>query len=132
MLALSGRTLVLNGFTNSKSVKHKICSKYMLLDDNNTKDLKAMLDANILALCVCTREAVKSMKKREVDGHIININSIFGHKVNTCVPGTKPINGMYPACKYALTAITECLRQEVLYLEMSTKITVKFCTVGLN
>lgn len=85
-----------------------------------------MLDSNILALCVCTREAIKSMKKREVDGHVININSIFGHKINTCVPGTKPINGMYPACKYALTAITECLRQEVTFLEMSTKVTVKF------
>ncbi|KAJ6636260.1 Farnesol dehydrogenase [Pseudolycoriella hygida] len=100
-----------------------VVSKFMLLDDNNTKDLKTMLDSNILALCVCTREAVKSMKRREVDGHVININSIFGHKINTCVPGTKPINGMYPACKYALTAITECLRQEILFLEMSTKIT---------
>lgn len=97
----------------------------MLLDDNNTKDLKTMLDSNILALCVCTREAIKSMKNREVDGHVVNINSIFGHKINTCVPGTKPINGMYPACKYALTAISECLRQEVIFLEMSTKITVK-------
>lgn len=99
----------------------------MLLDDNNTKDLRAMLDANIVSLCVCTREAIKSMKSREVDGHIININSIFGHKINTCVPGTKPLNGMYAACKYALTAITESLRQEVLYREMSTKVTVEFC-----
>lgn len=51
-------------------------------------------------------------------------HSIFGHKVNTCVPGTKPINGMYPACKFALTALTECLRQEVAYIEMGIKVTV--------
>lgn len=50
--------------------------------------------------------------------------SIFGHKVNTCVPGTKPINGMYPACKHALSAITECLRQEISYIEMGIKVTV--------
>lgn len=54
----------------------------------------------------------------------MNINSILGHKVNTCVPGTKPINGMYPACKFALTAITECLRQEIAYIEMGIKVTV--------
>lgn len=51
--------------------------------------------------------------------------SIFGHKVNTCVPGTKPINGMYPACKFALTALTECFRQEISYIEMGIKVTVR-------
>lgn len=50
--------------------------------------------------------------------------SIFGHKVNTCVPGTKPINGMYPACKFAMTALTECLRQEIAYVEMGIKVSV--------
>lgn len=54
----------------------------------------------------------------------IVVGSIFGHKVNTCVPGTKPINGMYPACKFALTAITECLRQEVNYLDLQVKVSV--------
>lgn len=53
------------------------------------------------------------------------IYSIFGHKTNTCVPGTKPINGMYPACKFALTALTECLRQEVSYNEMGIKVSVR-------
>lgn len=46
--------------------------------------------------------------------------------MNTCVPGTKPLNGMYPACKFALTALTECLRQEVAYIEMGIKVTVSF------
>lgn len=62
-----------------------------------------------------------------VDVQWSDVFSIFGHKVNTCVPGTKPINGMYPACKYALTAITECLRQEVSYIEMGIKVTVSIC-----
>lgn len=55
------------------------------------------------------------------------VYSVLGHKINTCVPGTKPINGMYPACKFALTAITECLRQELAYLELTTKVTVSPC-----
>lgn len=31
---------------------------------------------------------------------------------------------MYPACKFALTALTECLRQEISYIEMGIKVTV--------
>lgn len=35
----------------------------------------AFFQVNVLALCICTREAVKSMQERGVDdGHIININ----------------------------------------------------------
>ena len=34
-----------------------------------------MLQVNVMALCLCTRAAVKSMREREVDdGHIINMN----------------------------------------------------------
>lgn len=46
----------------------------MLLDDNNIKDLKAMLEANIIGLCICTKEAIKSMRTRGFDGHVVNIN----------------------------------------------------------
>lgn len=54
--------------------------------------------------------------------HVSRI-SIFGHKAHTSVPGTKPINGCYPVCKFAVTALTECLRQEMIYLESQTKVT---------
>ncbi|XP_031626811.1 farnesol dehydrogenase-like [Contarinia nasturtii] len=100
-----------------------VVSQCMLLDDNNIRDLRSMLEANLIGLCICTRDAIKLMRQRGFDGHVVNINSIFGHKVNTCVPGSKPINGMYPACKFALTALTECLRQEVSYIEMGIKVT---------
>lgn len=46
----------------------------MLLEENNTRELRNMLEANLIALCVCTRDAVKSMRDRGVDGHIVNIN----------------------------------------------------------
>lgn len=99
-------------------------TKALFTDENNTKDLKAILDTDILGMLMCTRYAVKSMKDRDVSGHVVNINSIFGHKVNVCVPGNKPLNSLYPATKHAITAITECIRQELLYLQTQIKISV--------
>lgn len=70
---------------------------------------KNMLDVNVLALCICTREAYQSMKERNVDdGHIIHINSMSGHRVVPC-----PDIHFYSATKYAVTALTEGLRQEL-------------------
>uniref|UniRef100_U5EVY4 Putative dehydrogenase n=1 Tax=Corethrella appendiculata TaxID=1370023 RepID=U5EVY4_9DIPT len=100
-----------------------IITKCLLTDDGNTKDLRKTMETNIIGLCICTREAIKSMKLRDAKGHIVNINSIFGHKVHQTVPGTKPLNGMYPASKFAVTAITECIRQELVYLETPVKVT---------
>ena len=102
-------------------------TKGLILDDNNTHEMQHIMETNILALCIVTREAVKLMKQRSLErkdvGHIVNINSIFGHKVSASVPGSKPMNGMYPASKYAATAITECVRQELLFLNEAVKIT---------
>lgn len=49
-------------------------SQCMLLDDNNIRDLRSMLEANIIGLCICTRDAIKSMRQRGFDGHVVNIN----------------------------------------------------------
>jgi NADP-dependent 3-hydroxy acid dehydrogenase YdfG len=80
-----------------------VITKGLILDDNNTTELQHIMETNILALCVITREGVKLMKDRPMQrkdlGHIVNINSIFGHKVSASVPGSKPMNGMYPASK---------------------------------
>ncbi|XP_060902896.1 dehydrogenase/reductase SDR family member 11-like [Labrus mixtus] len=74
-----------------------------------TSGWKNMLDVNVLGLCVCTREAYQSMKERNVDdGHIININSMSGHRV-----AQNPDSHFYSSTKYAVTALTEGLRQEL-------------------
>ncbi|KAM7067589.1 dehydrogenase/reductase SDR family member 11 isoform 3-T3 [Molossus nigricans] len=67
------------------------------------------IEVNVLALSICTREAYQSMKERNVDdGHIININSMSGHRV---LPQSAV--HFYSATKYAVTALTEGLRQEL-------------------
>lgn len=43
--------------------------------DGSTEAWKEMFDVNVIALSVCAREALKSMKKKKADdGIIININ----------------------------------------------------------
>lgn len=46
----------------------------MLTTPGNTEDLRRVLDVNVMALSICTREAFNSMKERNVAGHIIHIN----------------------------------------------------------
>lgn len=76
------------------------------LMSGDTDAWREMLEVNVLALCVCTREAVKDMRRRGDRGHIVHINSLSGHRV----PGA---SGVYAASKFAVTALTEGLRQEL-------------------
>lgn len=77
--------------------------------NGKTSGWRNMLDVNILALSICTREAYQSMNERNVDdGHIININSMSGHRV---VPSADV--HFYSSTKFAVTALTEGLRQEL-------------------
>lgn len=79
-----------------------------------------MLDTNVLGLCIATREALKSMKKNDInDGHVIHINSVAGH----WVPFFDGIS-IYPASKHAVTALTETLRQELISKGSKIRVTV--------
>jgi len=91
--------------------------KESLLTEGKTEDWKRILDINVLALSIATREAIKSMRDNNINGHIIHINSINGHKV----PPAPGVN-MYPASKHAVTALTETLRQELNSLGSKIKI----------
>lgn len=76
------------------------------LMSGSTEAWREMLELNVLALCVCTREAVADMKRREVDGHVIHISSMAAHRVPRG-------SGVYAATKHAVKALTEALRQEL-------------------
>ncbi|XP_074535635.1 dehydrogenase/reductase SDR family member 11-like [Halichoeres trimaculatus] len=77
--------------------------------NGKTSCWRNMLEVNVLGLCICTREAYQSMKERNVDdGHIIHINSMSGHRVFQ-----NPDTHFYSSTKFAVTALTEGLRQEL-------------------
>ncbi|XP_061683723.1 dehydrogenase/reductase SDR family member 11-like isoform X2 [Syngnathoides biaculeatus] len=91
----------------------------------DTSAWRNMLDVNVLALSICSREAYRSMKERNVDdGHIININSMGGHRLihNANVH-------FYSATKFAVTALTEGLRRELR--EADTHIRASCISPGL-
>ncbi|KAH8397951.1 hypothetical protein KR222_007064 [Zaprionus bogoriensis] len=87
----------------------------------NGVDLRAVLDTNLMGVAWCTREAFLSLQRRQVDdGHVLIINSVAGHRI----PIVPNVNlNMYAPSKYAVTALTEVLRQEFLAKGTKTKIT---------
>ena len=75
------------------------------LMSGETEQWREMLEVNVLALCVATREAVKDMT-RSGGGHVIHLSSMAAHRVPAG-------SGVYSATKYAVRALTEGLRQEL-------------------
>jgi len=94
------------------------------LTSGETKVWKAAFDLNVLGLSIATREAVKNMRENKIDGHIIHINSVLGHRVIN-IPGLN----VYAASKFAVTALTETLRQELN--QIGSKIKISSVSPGL-
>ncbi|MEB3275173.1 MAG: SDR family NAD(P)-dependent oxidoreductase [Prochlorothrix sp.] len=82
-----------------------------------------MLDVNVMALCICTREAIRQMEAKTTAnpshpaGQIIHISSLSGHRV----PG--PTSPFYAATKAAVRSLTEGLRQELRASGSSIRVT---------
>lgn len=74
------------------------------LVSGDTERWRQMLEVNVLALCVCTREALADMG--DGPGHIVHISSMAGHRV-------PPGSGVYSATKFAVRSLTEGLRKEL-------------------
>ncbi len=70
-----------------------------------TEAWREMLDVNVLALCICTREAIRLMEPM-AQGHIVHISSLSGHRVPA-------IAGIYSATKFAVRSLSETLRREL-------------------
>lgn len=97
-----------------------------LTDEGNEETLKSILNTNLWGIVLCTKNAVEIMKREKVIGaHIININSVAGHKVPYTV-GHKPLLNIYPSTKHGLTALNEVLRQEFNHDNFQYKVTVGF------
>jgi len=101
---------------NSKYGGVEICinnaglSKDCPILSGSSEDWQTVMDVNVMGLLRVTRESVASMKSKGAkEGHIININSLSGHRVLPYAP-----NHVYSASKHAVTAITQGTRNELL------------------
>lgn len=81
----------------------------------STEHFREMLDVNVLALAVMTREAVADMRARKVAGQIVHVSSLSAYRVQ---PGA----GMYAATKHAVRALAEGLRQELRALDLPIRV----------
>ena len=68
---------------------------------------RRMFDVNVLGLLYTTDAAIETMK-RQGGGHLVNVSSVAGRKV------TRDSSGVYAGSKFAVGAISEGLRQELL------------------
>ncbi|KIC71843.1 SDR family oxidoreductase [Candidatus Protochlamydia amoebophila] len=83
------------------------------------QDWNTMIDTNIKGVLNATRLIVPSMLKAD-QGHIINVGSTSGH-------GIYSGGGVYCATKFALRALTDTLRTELI----STSIRVSLISPGI-
>lgn len=84
--------------------------------DGSTASWVEMVSTNVLGVCMCTREAIQDMSRRNAYGHVINISSMSGHRV-------PPGSSFYSATKHALRALTEGLRLEARSREAPLRVT---------
>ncbi len=68
-------------------------------------DLRALLELNLVSVLTVTRAVLPAMLVRGT-GHIVNVGSVAGRR-------GLPRRSAYAATKFALTGLTESLRQEV-------------------
>lgn len=99
----------------------------MFLAEDNEKDLQESMDTNYSGFVHCIKAAYRLMKKHNADGHIININSIFGNTPNLgSTFETVPLCNSYIPAKCAVVGMVEVIRQELNYLNnRKVKISVR-------
>lgn len=73
-------------------------------------------------------EAIKSMRKRKVEGHIFNINSVYGHFLPTPYSGTSDerdtflFNGIIVS-QHASITLTHLIRRQIVDVEPPIRVT---------
>ncbi len=85
------------------------------LVSGETERWREMLEVNVLALCVCTREAVQDMRRRGVAGQVVHVSSMSAHRIPHG-------SGVYSATKFAVRSLTEGLRKELRELDSDIRV----------
>lgn len=109
---------------NNAAILHKL-SVFDESEDAAEK-LNSVINTNFTGVVHTTREGVRLMRKSDDFGIIINVNSIAGHSVYAGLH----ISNLYSPTKYALTAFSEIVRQELI-VSGSDKIRVSNLSPGV-
>lgn len=109
---------------NNAAILHKL-SVFDVSEDAADK-LNSVINTNFTGVVHTTREGVRLMRKSDDFGIIINVNSIAGHSVYAGLH----ISNLYSPTKYALTAFSEIVRQELI-VSGSDKIRVSNLSPGV-
>jgi NADP-dependent 3-hydroxy acid dehydrogenase YdfG len=84
------------------------------LENRHFEEWEQMIDTNLKGTLYGIAAVLPYFKKQQ-SGHIINVSSVAGHKVN-------PGGAVYSATKFAVRALSEGLRQEVKDYNLRTTI----------
>ena len=84
--------------------------------DSNPQDVDLMVRTNFLGAYYCTRSALPGMIARK-SGHVVMMDSVAGYRYS-------PGGAIYSATKFAMRALAEALRSEVL--EYGIKVTAVY------
>lgn len=99
---------------------------YTRVIESDRTAFERLLNINILATAVFINRAVGSMRQRNVEGHIFNINSVLGHEIPSGflseIDGCNGWN-LYPTCKHGTVALTHTVRRELAAVKAPIRIT---------
>ncbi|KAK3927701.1 Farnesol dehydrogenase [Frankliniella fusca] len=86
--------------------------------DMDAEASEKLMFTNVTAVMISSGAAIASMKKHGIkDGHIININSVLGHKMTAAPPGMGISFVAYSTTKHATVALTKGLRADLQALK---------------
>lgn len=100
--------------------------EYTRVIESDRKAFERLLNINVLGTAVCINLAVRSMRQRNVEGHIFNINSILGHEIpSKSISEIDGCNGwnLYPTTKHGTVALTHSVRRELAAIKAPIRIT---------
>lgn len=91
--------------------------------DMPTQEISDIMQTNLMGAIYCTKLAAQSMRRRQMAGHLFFINSTAGMAGYNPGP-TDPSLNAYTPSKFALTAVSEICRQELITQKLKIKTTV--------
>ena len=76
------------------------------IDQISARDMRGMLDLNLMTCFLCCREATRAFRRTNQGGRIVNV---------AARPAVQPVGGMvaYTTSKAAVASLTQCLAEEV-------------------